>query len=145
MSHLSELENCIGKGLIRKIAPSEENSKKSIMKANKWINEAKAALASELFDSCLVASYVAMFHSARAILIKDGFREKSHYCIVRYLEEKYSKIGKLDIKIVDLLDRYRELRHEDVYGIDFEATEKDAKEAIQNASLILKELEKLSK
>jgi len=141
---LSELEACIKKGLIRKIQPSEENAKRSISKAKKWIEEAKIALGAKLFDSCLVASYVAMFHCARSLLIKDGFRERSHYCVVRYVEEKYASKGAVDNSVVDLLDRYRELRQEDVYDINFAATEEDAKEAVKNAEFILKQIEKLA-
>lgn len=140
---MSELDECIKKGLIRKIQPSKENAERSIAKSKSWVEEAKKALGAELFDSCLVAAYVAMFHSARSLLIKDGFRERSHYCIARYLEEKYAAKGLVETSVVDLLDRYRELRQEDVYGIDFSATEEDAKEAIKNAELVLKQIGKL--
>jgi len=41
------------------------------------------------------------------------------------------------------LDRFRELRHEDLYELDFFATRDDAKEAIKNAEIVIKEIEKL--
>ena len=47
------------------------------------------------FSSSILASYMVMFHAARTILFFDGFREKSHACVARYLEEKYVKTGKL--------------------------------------------------
>ncbi len=49
-----------------------------------------------------------MFHTVRAILIRDRFGEKSHYCVARYLEEKYVKTRKLKRKWIDLLDHYRD-------------------------------------
>lgn len=143
MNPLSELEKCFKKGLIRRISPSNERALKSLSKAKKWLNEAKRNLASELFDSCLVSSYSAMFHACRALLFKDGFREKSHYCVARYIEEKYVNNGKLERIVVDLLDRFRELRHRDLYELDFSAIESDAEESIKNAEIVIKEIEKL--
>lgn len=141
--HLSELDKCFEKGLIRKTLPSEEKAMKSINKAKRWLEEAKKNFEFGLFDSCLVSSYSAMFHSARALLLRDGFREKSHYCLARYIEEKYVNTKKLSHVIVDLLDRFRELRHEDLYELDFFATKEDAEESIKNAGLVIQEIEKL--
>lgn len=140
---LSELEKCFEKGLIRKTLPSKEKALKSIRKARKWLEEARKNFKFRLFDSCLVSSYSAMFHAARALLLKDGFREKSHYCLARYIEEKYINTKKLNRIVLDLLDRFRELRHEDLYELEFSATREDAEEAIKNAEFIIKEIEKL--
>jgi len=140
---LSELNRCHEKGLIRKTLPSREKALKSVNKAKRWLREAKSNFQHELFDSCLVSSYAAMFHAARALLLKDGFREKSHYCLARYVEEKYVNTNRLSRNIVDLLDRFRELRHEDLYELDFFATTDDAREAIKNAEIVIKEIEKL--
>jgi len=140
---LSELDRCFQKGLIRKTLPSKEKALKSMKKARRWLDEAQKNFDYGLFDSCLVSSYSAMFHAARSLLLKDGFREKSHYCVARYLEEKYVDRKKLNREVVDLLDRFRELRHEDLYELDFFATKEDAKEAIENARIVIEEMEKL--
>ena len=99
---LSELEKCFEKGLIRKTLPSKEKALKSIHKARKWLEEARKNFKFRLFDSCLVSSYSAMFHAARALLLKDGFREKSHYCLARYVEEKYINTKKLNRIVLDI-------------------------------------------
>jgi len=140
---LSELDRCFEKGLIRKILPSREKALKSIKKAGRWLDEAQKNFDYGLFDSCLVSSYAAMFHAARALLLRDGFREKSHYCVARYLEERYVNKRKLNREVVDLLDRFRELRHEDLYELDFFATKEDANQAIENAEIVIREIEKL--
>jgi len=137
------MDKCFRKGLIRKTLPSREKALKSIIKAKKWLKEAKKNLEFDLVDSCLVSSYSAMFHAARALLIRDGFREKSHYCLARYVEEKYVNANTLSSSIVALLDRFRELRHEDLYELDFLATSEDAKEAIKNAEIVIREIERL--
>lgn len=74
---LSELDKCFKKGLVRKTLPSREKAHKSISKAKKWLEEAKKKLEFGLVDSCLFSSYSAMFHAARALIIRNGFREKA--------------------------------------------------------------------
>jgi len=143
VSILSELDDCFNKGLIRKIPPSKEKALRSLNKADRWLEEARRSLSFNLFNSCLVASYSAMFHASRALLFKDGFREKSHYCLARYLEEMYVNTGRLNRVVVDLLDRFRTLRHEDLYELDFSATREDAEEAVRNAEMIVKEMKSL--
>jgi uncharacterized protein (UPF0332 family) len=142
---LSELERCIEKGLIRKIPASEEKVAKSLAKADKWLKEAKENLKHGLLDSCLVSSYSAMFHAARAILFRDGFREKSHYCVARYLEEKYTGRGTLPQVVVALLDRFRNLRRTDLYQLDFFIVEQEAEEAVKSAELVIGEITRLIK
>lgn len=88
---------------------------------------------------------MAMFHAARSILFFDGYREKSHACIARYLEEKYVKSQKLDIKWVELLDHSREIRHDDQYNLSFFSTEEEAENALQSAKAFLNEIENLFK
>ncbi|MBU4501226.1 MAG: HEPN domain-containing protein, partial [Nanoarchaeota archaeon] len=83
--------DCIRGKLLRKIPSSKEKAEGSIKTARKWLEEAEKNLKGKAFNSSVISSYLAMFHSSRAILFFDGFREKSHYCIARYLEEKYVK------------------------------------------------------
>lgn len=143
VSRLSELDECFERGLLRKVFPSKERALKSMAKARKWLKEARKNLKFGLFDSCLVSSYSAMFHAARSLLFKDGLREKSHYCVARYIEEKYVESGKLPRVVVDLLDRLRDLRHEDLYELDFFATKEDAEEAVKSAEIVIDKISKL--
>jgi len=110
-------------------------------KAERWLYEAERNLNSGSYDSCLISSYLAMFHAVRAI--KDGWREKSPYCISRYLEEKYVKTGRLEREWVDLLDRLRELRHEDQYDVTYFATEEEAREALNVEFEFVERMEKI--
>lgn len=84
-----------------------------------------------------------MFHAARSILFFDGYREKSHACVARYLEEKYVKTGKLDRKWVELLDHSREIRHYDQYDLSFFSTKEDAENALKSARDFLVVMENL--
>jgi uncharacterized protein (UPF0332 family) len=84
-----------------------------------------------------------MFHSARASLFFDGYREKSHSCIARYLEEKYVKTKKLEKKWVELLDHHREIRHNGQYDLSFSTTEEEARKAFESASEFLERMKLL--
>jgi len=140
----SEYDDCIKKGMLRKI-PSDKNSTiSSFQQANSWLQEAEKARKGGALKSALYGAYMAMFHSARAILYKDGYREKSHYCIARYIEEMYVKTGKLEKEWVDLLDYYRENRHHTQYDINFPVAPEDDEKAIKTARKFYKRMKKMS-
>lgn len=137
--------DCMRKGLLRRIPPSKDKAAQSLKKAQEWLKEAENSLKGGAFGSSILASYMTMFHAARAILFFDGFREKSHACVARYLEEKHVKAGKLDKKWVELLDHSREVRHNDQYDISFFSTKEDADNALKSASDFITAMKSLFK
>jgi uncharacterized protein (UPF0332 family) len=138
-----DYKECLRLGLLRKIPASKEKAERSIETASKWIDEAARNLENNSFNSSVLASYLAMFHSARAILFFDGYREKSHICITKYLEEFYVKRGLLENKWIELLDHYRRLRHDDQYSFNFYVTREEAENALEIAKEFAKEMKKL--
>jgi len=138
-----EFQDCIKQGLLRKMVPSLEKARKGLKKARIFLTQAKRAFGVKAYDSCLMTCYQAVFLSAKAVLFKDGYREKSHACVARYIEEKYAKQGKIDLKWIDLLDRYRDLRHDDEYNVFFFASKKDCEELIKFASEFVEQMEKI--
>ena len=137
--------DCMKEGLLRKIPPSKDKAAQSLKKAQEWLKEAENSLKGNAYSSSILASYMVMFHAARAILFFDGFREKSHACVARYLEEKYAKTGKLDKKWIELLDHSREVRHNDQYDLSFFSTKEEAEIALQSARDFLASMECLFK
>ncbi len=123
---------CFERGLLRRVTPSEEKSRMSINKSKAVLDEAEKNLGAEAFDSCIVSSYMAMFHSARAILFRDGVREKSHYCVARYLELHVER-GDLEQKWIDLLDRIRDVRHAGQYDLSHSGTSEEAESCLKTA------------
>lgn len=136
-------KDCLAEGLLRRIPPSQDKAMQSIRKAAKWIEEADSTFKANAFNSSVLDSYMAMFHAARAILFFDGFREKSHACVARYIDEKYVKTGKLEKKWVELLDHHREVRHNDQYDLSFSATQDEAKKAFETAEGFLRRMRDL--
>ncbi|MCL4457292.1 MAG: HEPN domain-containing protein [Nitrospirae bacterium] len=136
-------KNCIEKGLLRKIPASEDNAMRSINKAESWLKEAEKSFQGEAYDSSVLSSYLAMFHSARAILFFDGYREKSHACVARYLEDQYVSKKKLEKKWVELLDHHREIRHDDQYDLSFYSSDEEARKALGSAGQFLQRMKYL--
>ena len=137
-------EVCLRQGLLKRIPPSKDKALRSIQKAQRWLAEAKQTLKSGASGASVLSAYLVMFHAARAILFLDGFREKSHACVARYLDH-YVKQGRLEQQWVDLLDHSRETRHDDQYDLSFISSAEDAHQAVQSAEVFLKRLQELVK
>lgn len=129
---MSELENCFYKKLLRNVEPSNKKAKLSIKQAKDWLFEAEKNLENNTFKSAHISTYLAFFHSARAILFRDGVREKSHYCIGIYLE-KYVNTGDLEEEYVMLFDRMRSARNTDQYSFQTAPSPEEVKSGIQEA------------
>ncbi|MCW3989092.1 MAG: HEPN domain-containing protein [Candidatus Bathyarchaeota archaeon] len=138
-----DYEDCLREGLLRRIPPSREMAEGSVGAAKRWLDEAETGLRSGALNSSVLSSYLAMFHSARAILFRDGYRERSHYCVARYLEERYVKRGHLEARWVELLDHHRETRHASQYDVSFHSSTTEATNALETARRFVERLKAL--
>jgi len=131
------------KNLLRKTTPSREQALLSLGKAEEALEDAKATLDDGRFDATVTLAYVSLLNASKAILLNDGFQEKSHICITRYLEAKYhSALGRGTIR---LLDSFRETRHDVQYSAAFRASEAQAKEIVEFAEGFLEKAGKIVK
>lgn len=137
------LEECWKKGLLKEIKSAEWLVKKSIQTAKARLVDAEQSMLAHVYNGALFFAYASMFHVAKAILFRDGVREKSHKCVVVYLKEKYGKRGIIPLNLIHSLDSYRIERHDIVYGFDFIATKDDAEVAIEDAKEFINVVEKI--
>jgi len=137
---LLNLEECFRKGYIQRSPYAETLVKESMEKADNLLAQAKSNFENSSFDSALVMSYSAAFNAARAVLFRDGYREKSHECVIRYLEAKHPEIPS---ELIALLDRYRTSRHGVLYDVRYSATKIEAEEALEFAEGFIREIEKI--
>lgn len=143
MNEEIDLGECWKKGLLKKIKSSEWLIKKSIQTAKARLVDAEQSMLADVYNGALFFAYASMFHVAKAILFKDGVREKSHKCVVVYLKEKYGKTSAIPLNLIHSLDSYRIERHDIVYGFDFIATKDDAEAAIEDAREFIDVVEKI--
>jgi len=75
-----------------------------------------------------------MFHSAKALVLNKGYREKSHYCLLVALRELYIKTDELDKESADDFEICMDIRQEADYGLTYSS---------RSAELSVKAAEKL--
>jgi len=144
VSSLTRLDECYERGLLRKVSPSNEKAAQSITQAREWVIEAGYDCNAGAVRSALMAAYMGYFHAARAVLIRDGIREKSHYCIGVYLES-YQKAGLLEDEWVLQFDHMRGLRQDDQYSLDARPTLDEVRQAVSDAQKFIDRMDRLIK
>ncbi len=133
---MNEFKRCIKERRILKIDASNVMIKKEIEGAKYDLSSAEESLHDGDYKWASVQSYYSMFHAAKALVLKKGFREKSHYCLLIGLRELYVKPRELDPKFTDNYEMSMDIRHEADYALTFD--EESAKIAIENARKFLK-------
>ena len=77
-------------------------------------------------------------------LYGDGIREKSHFCVEKYLES-YVSSGTLERKWIALFGRMRERREKNQYDLAAPATPEEIRELLILAEKFVDELETVLK
>lgn len=128
------MEDCFREGLLKRIEPSIEKAIRSIEVAEDYIKMAKDNIAIENYSLVIFCSYTAMFHSARALLYREGVKERSHLCIGIYIRKKHPQYKEL----ANIFDSYRKSRHTTLYSLEYLIIKEDAEKAIRDAEYFLK-------
>ncbi|MCX6741853.1 MAG: HEPN domain-containing protein [Candidatus Pacearchaeota archaeon] len=139
---INTVEDCFKFRLLRKINPDLKKSERSMEIAKQSLKEAENAIKLKIFQFAVLESYMAMFHSARALLYKDGIQEKSHFAVFVYLKELYS--SKIPLHIINFLNIHRIERHETMYGLEYKPEKEDALTALEDAKVFVNQIVKIS-
>ena len=130
---MTEFERCLKNRRIVTIEPTVEMLQKEMENAKYDLSKPEESLLSEDFKWSSVQAYYSMFHSAKALVLKKGYREKSHLCLLVALKELYIKPGDLDQDIADDFEMCMNVRHEADYGMVYKKESADLSiEAAQN-------------
>ena len=119
------LKDCLSKGLIRKDKSAPQRVNKSLEIAERFLSSAKKNIEIEELEMAEIASYNSIFHSARSLLFKKEYTERSHICVILALKELYKSNHEL-IELLTTFDKIRISRHNIQYGgelIDIEEAE----------------------
>lgn len=123
--YLIDVKGCFEQNLLSRITPSIGLARKSIRQARSFLKDAEDLIKIGKDRMAVIALYNAFFHAARALLFKDGVKERSHFCVARYLEEYYVKRELIDIKFLNYVDSLRDLRHDIQYSVEEAEIEED--------------------
>jgi len=100
------LEDCKKRGLIRKNDNSYKRVEKELFSAEHFLKSAIKVFHIKEYDLAIISCYNSCFHFLRSILFRQGFVEKSHYCLI----ESLRFLCKKDKKFLDLLDEFDKIR-----------------------------------
>ncbi len=128
---MNEFEKCLKDRRIIKIEPTSEMMVKEMTSAEYDLTRAEESLFVKDFKWASIQAYYSMFHSAKALVLKKGYREKSHYCLLVALKELYIKTSELPKDIADDFEMCMDIRHEADYGMFY--SEESAKLSIKAA------------
>jgi uncharacterized protein (UPF0332 family) len=123
------INDCIRRGLLRKVPPDSKSVEQSLVSSDKFIRATEQNIDIRNFGIAIFCAYTSMFHAARSILFRDGYKEHSHVCVVIYLRERYPELALL----ARMLDQYRMSRHTSLYSLDASADESDATLGLEDA------------
>ena len=131
-----KMAECFQKGLLKRTTPDMENALRSLELSKSNIEDATENMSIHRYRVVAISSYSSMFHAARAILFRDGIKERSHECIPIYLKEKYKDLE----TIANTLDAYRRFRHDAIYGLNFVIDEQESRVALNSAKDFLERI-----
>jgi len=128
-----KMSECFQKGLLKRTSHDIGNALRSLELSKSNIEDASENISIHRYRVVAISIYSSMFHAARAILFRDGIKERSHECIPVYLKEKYPELETQ----ANILDSYRRFRHDAIYGLDFTIDEQEARASLDSAKEFL--------
>ena len=90
---------------------------KEIRAAKSDLKDAKESVAKKKFKWATIQGYYSMFHSARAMLFAEGYREKSHHALLLAIREIYS--NDIGPSLIRDFEHALYLRQDADYGLKF--------------------------
>lgn len=131
-------KECFEKGLLKRILKQPDLAKKDLKQAEFFLKEAEEILEIGKKQIAVISLYNAYFHTARALLFRDGIKERSHYCIARYLEKHYQLV-----RFVNAFESIMTIRHNVQYSTEITEIEEDLTEFISICLQFIEEVEKI--
>lgn len=119
---------CFEKGLLKKDLPSLDLAKKSLKQAEFFLKEAHDMIELNKKELAVISLYNAFFHVSRALLFKDGVKERSHFCVARYVESEYVKKKLLNSIFLNVFETLMGLRKNIQYSTEKTIIDEDLNE-----------------
>ena len=135
----SLFDDCLRNKRIWRFSEAGALMPKELDAAENDFAEARGSLSRGNYKWATIQCYYSMFHSARALLYAEGYRERSHYCLIVALRALYVEKGRLEVRLVEALQRAKSLREEADYNNDW--SEDAAKALCASAEELLRAAE----
>lgn len=133
---MSEFDRCLEKrGLTRVSTGREQIARSELGTAADDLDTARSLLAGGGFKWATVTAYYAMFHAAKALVLRRGYVERTHYCLGVAFRELYAHDRETRL-LADGLEAARVRREDADYRGDFD--EASARDVCRLAQRLLK-------
>lgn len=120
-------EECLRNKKLIKFPQAKRFVDRELKEATNDLNSAKESLKTGNYKWSIIQAYFSMFHCARSLIYKAGYREKSHFCLIEALRALYLNKRLIDHKIVEDIQLAKRMREAADYNADFS---KDAAKAL---------------
>ena len=87
-----EFKDCLARGKIKNFSPGKNLAPKELRLAGDDLHSARKSFAEGNCKWSIIQSYYSMFHSARALLYRKSYRERSHFCLIEAIRFLYVAI-----------------------------------------------------
>jgi uncharacterized protein (UPF0332 family) len=138
---MSEFKKCLERGKIKTFTKAKSLVSKELDLAKEDLKTAKKSFEENNFKWATIQSYYSMFHTARALLYKKSYREKSRFCLIESIRELYASKGLINFEFVEAMKLGKSLRENADYYGDFDKSGTES--MLENAEYFLKEAKKI--
>jgi len=114
-----EFKRCLEKGKIVTFEEGPSLVLKELDSARDDLLTSKDSFGRENYKWATIQAYYSMFHTARALIYSQRYREKSHYCLIVALEHLYVEKGLIEKELVESLILGKEMRESADYRSSF--------------------------
>ena len=136
-----EFNNCLKRGKIKKFTPGPKLVSKELKLAEEDLKSSLKSFAEKNYKWSIIQSYYSMFHSARSLIYSEGYREKSHFCLIESVRTLFVEKGKLNVLLVEAFLEAKNLREAADYYGDF--SEVNCRKLTKRAKDLLKAAKKI--
>lgn len=138
-----EFRKCLTHGKIKRFTPGPKLARKELKLAGEDLAISSKSLKEKKFRWSIIQAYYSMFHSARALLYSEEYREKSHFCLIEAVRTLFIEADKLDVVLLEALIEAKNLREAADYYGDF--SEVNCKKLAKRAKEFLRAVEDILK
>lgn len=114
-----DFQKCLRDKKIKSFLKGKVLVSKELEIAKNDFQTAKESLIKKNYKWSIIQSYYSMFHTGRALLYNQGYRERSHYCLVIAIRELYVNKNLLSYTLIEALQIGKTLRENADYYADF--------------------------
>lgn len=136
-----EFRKCLERGKISAFTGGKFLVEKELRIAEEDLVDGKFGLLHGKFKWSLIQGYYSMFHTCRALLYSQGYRERSHHCLYIAINALFAEEEKIEGEFVENFKNAMLLRENADYRANF--TESNAALVIEKAGGFLKAAKRL--